>query len=218
MPKITSVEPQKLNPHRFNIFLDSSFAFGADEDLIVEYRLLVGKEISQELLEKILFDAEVGKLMERLYRLSSDRMHSEKEIKDYLKRLSFKRKVKAQDEISDIVISKTIEKAKKKGITDDEQFARSWMESRSKKYGPQKIKQELFQKGIDRKIIDEVIGSWLMVHGKPDIATEILEKKIKLWKNLKPFEVRKKAYEYLLRRGFDYEVIKKIIEKIDKKE
>ena len=57
MPKITSVEPQKKNLRRFNVYLDGEFAFGADEDLVVNKRLVVGKEISKEDLEKILFEA-----------------------------------------------------------------------------------------------------------------------------------------------------------------
>ena len=43
MSKITSVEPQKKNPKRFSIFLDGEFAFGADEDLVVDKRLVVAK-------------------------------------------------------------------------------------------------------------------------------------------------------------------------------
>ena len=54
MSKITSVVPQKKNPQRFNIFLDGEFALGADEDLVVNRRLVVGKIIPSEDLEKFL--------------------------------------------------------------------------------------------------------------------------------------------------------------------
>ena len=73
MPKVTSVEPQKKNPNRFNIFLDNAFAFGADEDLVVEHRLIVGKILEPDQVERLLFESEVGKLMERMYRLFSVR-------------------------------------------------------------------------------------------------------------------------------------------------
>src|SRR3989338_6951294 len=100
MSKITSVEPQIKNPKRFNLFLDGVFAFGADEDLVVNRRLVVGKELSSPDMEQLVKETEVGKLMERMYRLFNIRSRSEKEVRDYLKNLSFKRKVKDKEEIS----------------------------------------------------------------------------------------------------------------------
>lgn len=220
MPKITSVEPQKKSANwrvkRFNIFLDGKFAFGADEDLIVDFRLIPGKEIDEEMLEKLLQEAEVGKLMERMYVLFNIRQRSEKEVRDYLRNLSFKRKLKEKEEISDFVINSIIKKLKRKRMLDDLEFAKSWIESRAKKYGPQRIKQELYKKGVDREIIGEV--SSMQVAGySQEVATRQLEKKMKSWKNLEPLKFKKKSYEYLLRRGFGYAAVKEIIEKVIKK-
>jgi len=206
MPKVTSVELQKKNPRRFNIFLDGQFAFGADEDLVVNRRLVVGKEILPEDLNKILFEAEVGKLMEKMYRLFGIRQRSEKEVRDY-----FRIKLR---ETSQLVIDATIDSLNKKGLVNDEQFAKSWVESRSKKYGVNRIRQELFQKGIDKEIIDEAVGGI----SNEEIAEKALEKKLKNWKNLKPWEFKKKAYDFLMRKGFEYEVVKMVIEKSVKKE
>lgn len=214
--KITQVEPQKKNPKRYNIFLDGQFAFGADEDLVVDYRLVPGKIIDPADLEKILFDAEVGKLMERVYGLSSIRMRSEKELRDYLKNLSFKRKIKGSDEISPIVIESTIDKAIDKGLVNDEEFAKAWVESRGKKYGTKRIKQELFKKGIDRETIAEVISS-KAADKEEETAQKILEKKIRVWKNLPEIEFKKKAFDFLVRRGFEYSLVSKIVEKLVKK-
>src|SRR5260221_7244215 len=146
--KVTQVEPQKKNPRRFNIYLDGQFAFGADEDTVVNYRLLVGKEISTEDLPKILFETEVGLLMGRLYNLFSVRQRSEKEVRDYLRRLNFKRKLKDDEPLSEVVIEQLIERLKQKEILNDEQFAKSWMESRrrNKKKRVNAIKAELYQK------------------------------------------------------------------------
>lgn len=212
--KITSVEPQKKNPHRFNVFLDGQFALGADEDLVVDRRLVVGKEIPSENLEKIIFEAEVGKLMEKMYRFLNIRQRSEKEIRDYLKNLSFKRKLKGQEEISQFIIDAAVQVMNKKGLLNDEQFAKAWVESRSKKYGVNRIKQELFQKGIDREVIEEVTSDKSQESREEEVAEKALEKRMKVWKNLKPMEFRKKASEYLMRRGFEYSLIKEIVEKI----
>ena len=213
MPKITEVIPQKKNPKRFNIFLDGQFAFGADEDLVVEHRLVPDKQLDTSDVEQLLFEAEVGKLMERVYRLFNIRQRSEKEIRDYLKNLSFKRKVKGQEEISPFIINAAIELMKKKGLIDDVSFAKAWVESRSKKRGPRLLKQELFQKGIDKEIIEDVINNRRTDYDGQRIAEQLLEKKMRVWRNLPKIEFRKKAYDFLLRRGFEYETIRATIEK-----
>lgn len=221
--KITQVEPQKTlrlrsgqGPHRFNVFINGEFAFGADEDLVVEQRLVPGKIIDQTLLEKLIFEAEVGKLMERMYGLFNIRQRSEKEVRTYLKNLSFKRKVKDQEEISDLTINSLIEKLKQKRLLDDKQFAKDWVEARrkSKQKGIRVIKAELLQKGIDKEIIEEVISDKREEISEEELAKQALEKKMRVWKNLSPLEFKRKAMEFLMRRGFEYEVVKKVTTEI----
>jgi regulatory protein len=211
--KITAVEPQKKHPGRFNIFLDGQFGFGADEDLVVEKRLVLGKELSKDDLEKILFEAEVGKLMGRMYSLFNIRQRSEKEVRDYLRNLSFKRKVKEQEEISEIGIESLIEKLKQKGLINDREFALSWTESRrrSKNKGKNVLRAELFQKGIDREIVEEVVSRQSSEVSEEDLARQALEKKLKSWRTLEDNEFKKKATEFLVRRGFEYNLAKEVI-------
>lgn len=218
--KITSVEPQKKSAgrrtNRFNIFLDGQFAFGADEDLVVDKRLVIGKEISPEELQFLIEEAELGKLMERMYALLGRRERSEKEIRDYLKRLSFKRKLKDQGEINNPISEALIEKLKKKGLLNDLEFAKAWVESRSKKKGINALKAELIQKGISRDIIvDVLVGG---EEGQKVAAGKLLERKMRVWKNLPEAEFKQKALQFLMRRGFEYEIAKQVLEKILEKE
>ena len=216
--KVTQVEPQKKNPNRFNIFLDGKFAFGADEDLVVNRRLIVGKEIDPGDLDKILIEAEVGKLMDRVYGLLSIRARSEKEIKDYLKTASYKRKLKGEEPISEMVANAVIDRAIQKGLINDLDFAKAWAESRSKTRGWQRVKQELFQKGIGREIVDELNDSNHFREDEQKTAERLLEKKNRLWSNLPEMEFRRKATDYLMRRGFEYGVAKAVVESFLKKE
>ncbi|MBI4035487.1 RecX family transcriptional regulator [Candidatus Daviesbacteria bacterium] len=211
--KITQVEPQKKNPKRFNIFLDGEFAFGVDEDLVVNRRLVVGKVISPEDLEKILFEAEVGKLMERMYRWFALRQHSEKEVRDYFKIKNLEAKVKEKEEISELTIDALVETLKRKGMVNDLEFAKAWVQARrkSKQKGIRAIKAELYQKGIDKEIIEEVISEQLRVNSEEELAKQALGKKLKYWKNLDPKKLYQKSIEFLLRKGFDYEIARKII-------
>ncbi len=216
MSKVTAVESQKKNPKKFNVFLDGVFAFGADEDLVVGQRLVVGKAFTTSDVERLLFESEVGKLMERMYALFNIRQRSEQEVRRYLKNLSFKRKIKDQEEISESAIELLINKLKQKRLLSDAEFAKAWMESRAKKYGVNRIKQELYKKGIDRQLIEEVISGERMENSE-QVARKLLEKKLERWKSLTPMELKKKAFDFLLRRGFEYSQVKSIIENILKK-
>lgn len=226
--KITSVEPQKLSKgrsasgrnERYNIYVDGVFTFGADEDLVVEHRLIVGKTINTPLLERLLFEAEVGKLMERMYSLWNVRPRSEKEVRDYLRKLSFKRNVKGQEEISEVSVDLLISKLKQKGLLNDEQFAKAWVEARrrNKRLGKIALKGELYQKGIDKEIVDQLMSEFVNREDEEKLAEQTLEKKIKSWKSLPYLEQKKKALEFLTRKGFEYSVAKKVIEKLVKKE
>ncbi|MCR4305714.1 MAG: RecX family transcriptional regulator [Candidatus Daviesbacteria bacterium] len=219
MAKITSVEPQKKSASRrtkrFNIFLDGEFAFGVDEDLVVNRRLVVGKVINPEDLQKILFEAEVGKLMERMYRLFSLRQRSEKEVRDYFRIKNLESRIKEKEEKSQVTIDALVEVLKKKGLLNDLEFAKAWTEARrkSKQKGIKAIKAELFQKGIDKEIIEEVTRLQGTGYSEEELAKQALEKKMKHWKNLPSIEFRKKAFEFLMRKGFEYDVVKEVVEK-----
>ncbi|QQG43618.1 MAG: RecX family transcriptional regulator [Candidatus Daviesbacteria bacterium] len=216
MPKITEVTPQKKNPHRFNIYLDGQFVFGADENLMVNRRLVVGKELSTSDVEHLIKETEVGKLMERMYRLFSIRQRSEKEVRDYLKNLSFKRRLKEQEEISSFIVDTIVARLKQLKFINDEEFAKAWVSARrkSKQKGVRVLKQELFQKGINKEIIEEVINDTGYVISEAELAKQALEKRMKIWKNLPTLEFKKKAYEFLTRRGFEFSVIKEVVENV----
>jgi len=222
MLRITSIEPQKTlrlrSGRRFNIFLDGIFAFSADEDLIVEYRLTMGKEIDKPQLEKLLFEAEVGKLMERMYRLFSIRQRSEREVRNYFRVKNAELKIKDKESVSDLAIDLLIQKLKQKGLINDEQFAKAWVEARrkSKNKGKIALQTELFQKGIDRETIANLLAEQTAA-GEQALAQQALEKKLKSWKSLPILEFKKKAYAFLLRRGFEYSIVREIVEKISKK-
>lgn len=241
MPKVTSVEPQQKKTGRFNVFLDGQFGFGADEDTIVNYRLVPGKVLTPEELEKVLFETVAGKLMEKMYRWFGIRQRSEKEVKGYFRiknqesRFASEARrvrIKGKEEVSDLVIDLVIERLKQKGMINDEEFAKAWVEARrrSKQKGKMALRAELLQKGVDKEIIDKVIssprppsgageaGEHITGDSEENLAQEALQKKMRLWNNLPELERKKKAIGFLLRKGFEYQTIKQVVEKFFQKE
>ncbi len=104
-------------------------------------------------------------------------------------------------------------------MLNDLEFARSWVESRKKKKGKRLIKQELIQKGINKEIIEEILNNSNHLNrvDEQKVAENLIEKKMKIWKNLSSLEFKKKAYDFLMRRGFDWEIVKCVVENILKK-
>ena len=215
--KVTSVEPQKKNIRRFNIFLDGEFGFGADEDLIVHFRLLPGKEISKSDLEKLLYEAQVGRLMEKVYRLISVRMRSEGEIRQYFKIKNQEAKFKGNEQVADLAVEQLIERCKEKKLIDDFEFAKIWVEARkkSKKLGNRALRMELIKKGIGKEIIESRLDNKTSESNLEEekLAQEALQRRIKRWENLPSLEFKKKATDYLLRKGFDYSLIRRVLQK-----
>jgi regulatory protein len=156
--------------------------------------------------------------LQKLYRLFSFRQRSEKEIRDYFITKNYQLSAKNKNQIDKNTIEELISILKEQRLIDDLAFAKNWIESRSRKKGIRVIKSELVEKGIDRQIIEELISSQSSTPGEEQTAHRLLEKKIKVWENLPALELRKKAYDFLLRRGFEYETVKFAVEKIIQKE
>ncbi len=147
-------------------------------------------------------------IIDRYYNLSlrflSYRPRSEKEIKDYLKKKKIDENIQAQ----------IIEKLKSYNFINDEDFVKFWIEQRTKfKHKPiWVIEFELKQKGIEKDLINEVLLSFDQTK-RVDLesAKKLAEKKMDFYRNLDPKKRREKVMNYLLRKGFDYKTIKKVL-------
>ena len=75
MPLITKIIEQKRRPNRRNIYLDGSFAFGCNVNVVARFRLRVGLQLTDEQLNEIqrgevrqeCFDAAMKFLQQRLH-------------------------------------------------------------------------------------------------------------------------------------------------------
>jgi len=204
MPEITAIEPQKRKKDRFNIFLDGEFAFGLDLEAVAGNNLKIGQNLSQEEIEKLVLENEVGKILDRVLRFLSYRQRSEKEIGDYLKRR----------ETGPKVVKIIFEKLEKYGYINDLEFAKAWVESRnrSRPKGNIVLRLELYKKGIDREIIDEILENNKSLQA--ELAKKAAEKKIRRFSRLPYKDFFKKMTAYLLSRGFDWQTTKSTVDSL----
>lgn len=101
-------------------------------------------------------------------------------------------------------------------LLDDLEFARSWTRTRDRltPRGEAVLRQELYQKGISKEISSQVLSERKddpEEHSEDDLARELVRRKERTYANLTP-EVRlRRQMAMLQRRGFSYDVIKRIL-------
>jgi len=195
--KITALKQGVKNPNRVNVFVDGKYEFSLDVTQVVDFKLKVGLEISEERLEELKKASEFGKLYQRTLEWVLVRPRSIRETSDYLYKKIYEKKL--DKEYIDRIIGRLIEK---KYLSDFE-FAKWYVENRFVKKGvsQKRLKMELMKKGVAAEIIDDVIG------GRDD-AEEIL--KIIAKKRAKYDD--EKLTAYLCRQGFSYQQVRDLVQ------
>ncbi len=201
MPRITKISRQKRN--RVNIFLDGEFAFGLDLESYIRLGLKVGQDLSSQQTVKLKGKSEFQKIFEKLLNFAVLRPRSYKEIESWLR----------GKKVSKFLWEKSVKKLEKMGMLNDKHFAEWWIEQR-REFRPRSKKVlygELFKKGIDRNIINEVIEK----SGIDEVSQAVkdLDKRRYKWSAYKDNFVRKqKQKEYLVRKGYSWEAATKAVE------
>lgn len=90
---ITDLRPATRDNNRVNVFLDNKFAFSLTIAQVADLKLKIGRELSDEEIAEIQSASDFGKLFQRSLEYALTRPHSEKEMRDYLKRKKMKREV-----------------------------------------------------------------------------------------------------------------------------
>lgn len=220
MAKITDINQQKNNPKRVNIFIDREFAFGISFDLRYGNKLEIGKNISEKQIQLIIRLDQIERLFNKALKFLSYRPRSEKEIRDHLLRkgrLIGIEKSEDEKEQYEKSVNLVIKKLKGIGQINDNEFANWWVEQRKKfkMRGNRLIKMELLQKGVDKELIDEKLNR----ENKDEdlsLAEKVALKKVASYKRLDKNEFRIKMGQFLARRGFEWGVIKKVVDTLEK--
>ncbi len=199
--RITALIVQKRNPDRVNVFMDGSFSFSVSR--LVGAWLKVGQPISQQKLKELLSADEMEKAFQSAVHFLSFRSRSENEI-----RLNLKKK-----EFSPLAIGETINKLKDAGLVDDAEFARQWVETRvhSKPRSRWLMEYELRQKKV---LDDQISQAFEIIPDDSTLALQAARKKMHQFSHLEKDAFRKKITSFLMRRGFQYDVIRQTLDQI----
>jgi len=202
--EITRIESQKKNPKRISVFLNGEFALGLDQETLFKFGLKKGDILTQKKLNQILDSEKKRKVKEAALNFLSYRARSEKEIKDKLKNKGY----------SERVIDEVISDLKRSDLVNDNQFALNWIKDRleHKPRGEKLLRAELSRLGIKEEFIEKTLAQVYPKENEIEIAKGLIKKRKRRYANLEPRLAKKRMSDFLLRRGFPYEVVKEILE------
>ncbi|WP_321329481.1 RecX family transcriptional regulator [uncultured Ilyobacter sp.] len=178
-----------LNLKRNKLYLEDDEIIDVSPDIIYEMGLSRKEELSIEEYKRVVYLAALSKS----YYLLSRRDHTSKELERKLW-MKFREKE---------IIKRVISEIEGKGYIDDYSYAKFFIEK--SKEGRKKIEYDLRARGIKSEVIKEAFDE----EGNKEVPKiKRLLHKI----SGKPYD---KKINYLLRKGFDYENIKKALEEED---
>jgi len=157
-----------------------------------------------------------SEVLDSAARFLEARPRSEDEVRRKLVRLGYRAEL----------VDEAVAKLLTVGYLDDEAFARSWVESRdrAKPRGEHALRRELGQKGVDRSLVDEVLGERrdeAAADGdgapSPDeaAAERLLARKMgPILREADPRRRLQRAYALLARNGFGPDVCSTVAKRV----
>jgi len=202
MNTVTVIETRMKGKGRVKVFLDGGFAFSLSLPVAAEVGLHKGQTLSLPEIERLKSADRLHRSLNSALRYMSPRPRSEAEIRARLNRHGFD---------ADI-IEQVLTKLKEQGLVDDIAFARFWRENRES-FRPRSrrlIELELKQKGVDAETIAEATAG---VDDEPG-AYQAAQRKARSLVGLDYSSFRKRLGAFLKRRGFDYELVNRTIDRV----
>jgi regulatory protein len=195
---ITGLEIQKQNKNRVNIYLDGSYAFSLD--VMGAAPLRKGQHLTDADIARLRQADEVAQAYESAIRFLGNRPRSSNEVRRKL----------AGKNTPDAVIEIVITRLEAAGYINDLEFARYWVRNReeSRPRGSIALRAELRERGVPPAIIDEVLAEQDAV----PLALRAAEKKVQSLRGTDRQTFRRKLSGFLMRRGFDYETVRTVVE------
>ena len=203
--KITKIEYQKKNKDRLNIYIDDEYAFAIGINILIKFSLAKGMVIDREFLDEILKSEEKSSVYNYGIKLLSRSAKCENEIRQKMKAKGFDLQL----------IDNAIIKLKEQKYLDDERYCEMFIKDKINisKYGVRKIKEALILKGISREIIEEKI-SCISREDEEERAYLLGAKKLPTIREKDKFKRKVKLYNYLIGRGFEYDVVRRTVSRL----
>lgn len=196
---VQRIELQKKNKFRYSLFSSDDFILGVSESTLTALNLKKGTVITPEFYTQIETHEERWAIKDYLLRLLGRRDHASHELRLKALKKDFKKSI-----LDDVIFE-----LEEKGYINNYSFAKKFVHDKFEfnKWGPNKIRMHLIKKNIDKKIIDKILIEQIPGEKRADALVELILKKKRAILRADPEKRRKKIFDYLLRKGFNSNVI-----------
>ncbi|MCL4551309.1 MAG: recombination regulator RecX [Bacteroidetes bacterium] len=182
-----------------------------DYRTVLDYGLRKFDDIDDNKKLKLISDSEFVKAKDSSFRILAKRQHSGYELRNKLFKKGYTKET----------IDRTLQAMQAGNYLNDEQFTKAFIDERlrRKKIGVNKLKAELFKRGIARNIIEQNLSGidWELSY---ENALSLARRKTELLvkKGIEPHKIKQKIFAFLSSRGYDSETIMKILHTLELRE
>ena len=208
--KVTNLEYQKKDPNRVSLYIDDEFFAGISLNTLTSEALYEGMEVNVTMLDRLLLADLKERFLTRATNYILRSPKTEFQMFRYLKNLSYKKKgVWFRDDLNldwDTFFAEVIGKLKGYKYIDDENFSRMFVQSRmkNKPRGKRVLIGELISKGVNKDIAQRICDE--EIEDEYELLRDTFVKK---YKN-EEFDIKnQKMVNFLLRKGFRWDLIRK---------
>ncbi|MBC5995663.1 recombination regulator RecX [Romboutsia ilealis] len=204
MAIITKIEQQKKNEDRVNIYVNDEFFTAIFKELVFTFNLKKGDEIDEEYLKSILSDEMYLKAKNKALNILSKADQAEKKIRE-----------KLSNDFEEDTINRVIEFLKKNNFINDNLLAQKIVNTNLNlnKCGKNRIKQNLYNKGLDASAINEAMSD-IDNDAEFENAMYLAKKRYERLKNEDKRKIHQKLSQHLAYKGFNYDIIKRTLNKL----
>lgn len=190
----------------YECHLNNGDRFMLHEDVLVKMGLYKGQQLTEEETEQLAIESSFRKVYHKALSYLSYRMRSKKEMEDYL----------GKNEYPFSIIKKVIERLKKEGHINDRDFAEAFVRTKinTTMSGPGKIKYDLMKKGIDEQDALQALDHYSKEQ-QLEQAKKLIQKRMLHNKRVSHKELQQKAKQFLLQKGFTFDMIEEAFNKLE---
>ena len=201
--RITRLAFQKHAADRVNVYLDGQYAFALPA--LDAARLGMGEYLDDDAIDRLQTQDERQKAYDRALRFLSFRPRSQAEVRRNLLAAGLDAEL----------VEATLARLAAQGYLDDAEFARFWVENRQqfRPKGSVALRGELRQRGVAAETVDAALSDLDPAAGAYEAAHPRAVRLAALAQT-DPTAFRRKLGDFLLRRGFDYEVVKETVARL----
>ncbi|WP_156280884.1 regulatory protein RecX [Paenibacillus sp. NEAU-GSW1] len=205
MLEIKAVKQDRKERSRFHIYgEDEEAVLTVHEDLLIKYRLLKGRTLTDSELEQIREEDNRYRTYALAVAYLGARPRTRKQLEQYLQRKAFEEEH----------ISAALERLENEHFVDDDEYARQFALQRIKyaHKGRRWIKQELQLRGVSKQAAASAAEA---IDKGAELEAAIIAAG-KKWRSLKGEERdrRMKLMAFLMRRGFPGDIVKEAVRSV----